>query len=184
MMRISVHWSLSSETSFVELGNNVALPTPFTARFEDDDQHPIELGIDVENGTPVCTSIHIKRNPKLGPLTGSEVSKLPVVRWVEVACLHASMRADREPGGALAMSPLDSIEDAQAAVNQIKGRTRRRRITNELLQDVANTYLASGGDIEAVARAHHVSVSQAFRYRKAAIERGLLKIEEDDDGQR
>lgn len=82
------------------------------------------------------------------------------------------------------MSPLDSIEDAQAAVNQIKGRTRRRRITNELLQDVANTYLASGGDIEAVARAHHVSVSQAFRYRKAAIERGLLKIEEDDDGQR
>jgi len=166
---------------FRRIGEHTSLPAQFTATFEDAGDHTIELEVAVQevklDGTtqakPVCEKVTVIRNPARPPLTGTELRALPISKLLEFACTQVAMT----PVGASAWS-LDgptSEEAAEAAYADVTRSHRRRRVTDELLGNVATVYLEGAGHgAERVAEAFHVSISQAHRYVKQAREKGFL----------
>lgn len=182
-MKFSMQWKLAgrNRSGLQRVGKRTVLPSEFVARFEFPDDHTVELDIAVQevqrDGTahtvPACNGIRIERNPSLPPLTGTELRRVPVGSWVEFACQQAAMRpVDGQPG---AWAPVDTDDEADAALEEIRDRTKRRRVTDELLQNVATHYEHNGDSAQAVADAFHVSLSQAHRYLKQARAKGLLQ---------
>lgn len=178
--RFSTSWDLMG--GFRRIGKHTSLPARFTATFEDDDDHTVELEIAVvevkldgtSHAKPVCEKVTVTRNPARPPLTGTELRAVPIPKLLEFACL----RVASTPVGASAWSiggPA-SEEAAEAASADVRRSHRRRRVTDELLGNVAAVYLEAEGDhaAEEVAKAFFVSLSQAHRYLKQARERGLL----------
>lgn len=177
--RFTTTWGLTG--GFRRIGKGTTLPARFTAVFEDDDDHTIELEVAVQevklDGTshakPVCEKVTVIRNPARPPLTGTELRALPIPKLLEFACTQVAMT----PVGASAWSvggPA-SEEAAEAASADVRRSHRRRRVTDELLGNVAAVYLeAEEHAAERVAEAFFVSMSQAHRYVKQSRDRGFL----------
>lgn len=164
------------------IGKGTTLPARFTATFEDDDDHTIELQIVVQevelDGTrhlkPLCEGIRVIRNPARAPLTGTELRGLPVANLLEFACVQVAM--PEVAPSTWGIGGPESESTAKAAAEDVRRSHRRRRVTDELLGDVATVYLAARGDhaAEEVAKEFFVSLSQAHRYVKQARLRGFL----------
>lgn len=176
-------WKLGNGLS--RIGASTVLPSVFTARLEFPDDHTVELDISIEkverdgrpHELPVCDAIRVERNPSRPPLTGDELRRFPLAHWVEFSCTQAAMRSETSDG-VTTMTPITTDADAEAAEAAVRGTRRRRRITDELLRDVATVYLHAGEDAGVVSDRFHVSQAQAFRYVRMARERGLLPAKE------
>ncbi len=177
--RFSTSWELMG--GLRRIGEHTSLPARFTATFEDDEDHTVELEVAVKevklDGTtqvkPVCEKVTVTRNPSLAPLTGTELRALQIAKLLEFACTQVAMT----PVGASAwtIGGPDSKKAAEAANADVRRSHRRRRVTDELLGNVATVYLeADEHAAERVADAFFVSPSQAHRYIKQARERGFL----------
>lgn len=176
-MKFSTTWTVPGGKEGIdwERIGKAALPSPFTARFEFEDDHTVELDIAVEAETPICEAIRIVRNPARPSLTGAELRRLPLRSWVTMATTQAAQTPSGEHKGA--WSPA-SEEDTKQLWGQVEQRVSRRTITDAFLREVAKDYrVALDNDTpprDAVAKKFTVSLSTAARYVKLARERGFL----------
>jgi hypothetical protein len=161
------------------LGNTM-LPREFTARWESPDDHTIEIVIRVQpvdvGGTKaercVCESVRLDRNPARPPLDGLELRRLKLKEKIETACVAVAMR--EEPPGSGGWGPVGTQDEAAAALSDVRQSQRRRRITDELLRQVAAVFDEADGDMEQVRQKMFVSKAQAYRYVREARKRGHL----------
>lgn len=168
-MRFSLNWKFPGD-GLQRVGEHTALPEAFTARWEHETDHTVEMDVKVIGGQPVCDAIRVQRNPARPPLSGAELRRLPVANWLAFACQQAALRA---PGGGL-LVPITTEAEAAEAADEIGRRLKRRRVTDELLREVASVYNSSDDAPEAVKDTFYVSLSQAFRYIKKAREAGFI----------
>ena len=174
-MKFSTHWVISGSNAgaaWQRIGNAV-LASPFTARFEFEDDHTVELDISVEAETPVCEAIRIQRNPARPSLTGAELRRLPLRDWVSMATAQAAQTPSTEQEGG--WSPADD-QEAKKLRGEVEQRVARRTMTDHFLGEVADTYRShlDTHPRDAVADKFTVSLSTAARYVKLARDRGLL----------
>ncbi len=174
-MKFSTTWTVPGGKEGIDWGRigKAALPSPFTARFEFEDDHTVELDIAVEAETPICEAIRIERNPARPSLTGAELRRLPLRSWVTMATAQAAQTPSTEHKGA--SSPA-SEEDTKQLWGQVEQRVRRRTITDDFLREIAAAYRLhrDHNPRDAVADQFTVSLSTAARYVKLARERGFL----------
>jgi hypothetical protein len=174
-MKFSAHWTVPGSKEGIEwrrMGQGM-LASPFTARFEFEDDHTVELDIAVEAETPVCEAIRIQRNPARPSLTGAELRRLPLRNWITMATTQAAVTPSGEQKGA--WGPATEKETEQLW-GEVQERVRRRTITDDFLGEVAAVYRNNldNHPRDAVADHFTVSLSTAARYVKLARERGLL----------
>ncbi|CAN5351792.1 hypothetical protein BH20ACT22_BH20ACT22_09950 [soil metagenome] len=150
------------------------IPSPFTARFEFPEDHAVEIDIAMESGAPVANAIRIERNRKR-PLTGTELRHLPLRDLVNVAVGQAAVVTKEVAPGIYEGSPA-TADEALETSRQADRAKRRRTMTDEHLEAVAQVYRATGGDRprDAVMDEFQVSPAMASRYIKLARERGFL----------
>ena len=170
-MRFSLTWTMPARLERV--GRHTSLPGAFTARWEFDEDHTVEMDVVATGGQPVCDAIRVLRNPARPPLSGTELRRIPVGTWLTFACAQAALRIE----GDGVVAPVATDDQADVAAHEIERRVKRRRVTEDLLRDVAATYVAAEGDAQVVAETFYVSLSQAFRYIKKAREAGLIPEE-------
>jgi hypothetical protein len=162
---------------FVPLGDGALLPAKFRTRLTGDDLpgvESIDVTIVVRDSTQVCTELTI-RSTETGALTSE------ILRSITLGVLVPKLAAERlyaedlppdnwltnAPPGQKIMMPLASAsEEVQAAaVGRVS--QRRRRVTHEFLEQVADVYRAAidtGAPTQAVADTFRVSHSTAARY--------------------
>lgn len=177
-MKVSISWTAGgkSSVSFESVGRaktTTHLPTAFTARFEYELDHTVELDVRVKDGLPTCEAVRVERNAACPPLSGRELRRLPVANMVEFACAQAGVVL-HAPGS---MSPPTSDAEFDEVAEDVAVAVRRRRVDDGLLRDVAAAYVEHGRDVQSLREVFHVSLSQAHRYLKAARERGFITEE-------
>jgi hypothetical protein len=160
-MQFSTIWNLAAAPP-VRTMAGYALPAAFTARWEFDDDHTVELDVAVEHGLPVCNAIRVERNPARPSLSGSELRRIPVRSWLDFACAETNMRVER--AGVL-------VPGAEE-VPEIARQYRRRSMTPELLHEVAMEWVRARNDGDpptaAVRDGFKVSARTAARWVAAA----------------
>lgn len=139
----------------------------------------VEITIEVVNREPRCTEVTIHPQPG-GSITTSDLSALPISRWVDE--LSRAMARTAVPGAVAPGDPpllmpaaMASPETRHAADDKLR-RSRRRQVTPELLQEVADVYNAdaSGAPTKAVAEHFWKSHSTAARWVGLARKRRLI----------
>jgi hypothetical protein len=133
------------------------------------DGTPVTLTLRVEDGRPILDTFYVTR-PRAahGPLRATTIHALPVDRIVAAAIEQIRIAMDRFEGAA----------DAKRLAVQAYG---RRRITDELLREVADVVRADRLQMpnQAVQTKLHTSSRNASRWITAARERGFL---DDNEG--
>lgn len=157
----------------VRLSDKTFVPDRFSVRFSFEDDHTVEMDVEVHDGHPECQTLQVDRGPGQAPLTGDELRRLPVAAWVQLATERVAHVVTAPGALTVPARPDDTTrEDAARAVR------RRQPLTTDRLEEVAYAYRQGDGP-KGVARALHVSKAQAYRLVAAARERGIL-TEEDE----
>ncbi len=172
--KVSFQLAGKDPTSWKRLGE-ARIPSPFTVRFEFPKDHAVEIDIAIESGAPMCNAIRIERNPKRPSLTGTELRRLPLRDLVNAAVGQVAVVPKEVAAGTYEGSPA-TVDEAFEISRQADRAKRRRTMTDEHLEAVAQVYRATGGDRprDAVMEAFQVSPAMASRYIKLARERGFL----------
>ena len=170
-MRFSVTWNMLDGRP-QRIGPTTALPGRFTARWEYDEDHTVEMDITVSDGLPACEAIRIERNPSRAPLSGEELRRIPVANWVEFACQEVGMKVTGIGGGDSQLTPLRA-DDTKGATEISSAVARRRHVDDAYLRDAVVTWREQNRDPRAAAKSLNVSVSQLHRYLKKARESGF-----------
>jgi hypothetical protein len=140
----------------------------FSARFSFEEDHDVTLDVEVHDGHPEVGAIHIERGENQPPLTGDELRRLPVADWLALATEQVAYVVTAP--GALS---LPAVRDETTRHDVARAVRQRRTLTRERLEEIAFAY-RQHPTADAVARALHVSRSQAYRLIAAARERGLI----------
>jgi hypothetical protein len=128
-------------------------------------QPELEMEIEVRQAVPVCTRIEIRAKEDGREITPKDllIVKGQMLYWLEeftTFCAQATEDQDitRVPGWADRNTAQNSVRQARKA--------SRRKITPELLADVAKLYRMhiAGNPVEAIKRAYDVSPRTAARY--------------------
>jgi hypothetical protein len=120
-----------------EVVGGMVLPAEFTARWEMENDHAVEFDIAVERGAPVVNAIRVLRNPGRPSLSGAELRRIPVGRWLRFALDDAALRITAIPGG----TRVDLFGgDAAEPAELVPRPHTRRSLTPELLLEVATVW--------------------------------------------
>lgn len=151
--------------------------TPFVARFEYEDDHAVELEVNLEDGTVVCDGIRLERNPGKASLTASELRRLGpyLAGMIEQALSMAAMTPRPSAPGKGAWGPARD-EELSHVKKTTRRRMARRSVGDNFLKEVALVYRNNLDQQprQAVAEAFTVAPSTATRYIKLAREKGFL----------
>lgn len=163
---------------------DVGVPSPLIYRhLGEDDQPQAELTFEVWKGVPVCTEVRITAKPETGTHVRSKnikgvAAQLEdyIEQWMSfLACQPLPAPPGRRQWQRVLPQTNSDQRPAMLAVRSAR-REVRRKMTDELLQQVADTYLAATkARTEAVARAFAVSYRTAQRYIEKAREAGVLE---------
>jgi hypothetical protein len=178
-------------------GGRYHLASAFTARFESENQHTVELDIAIEGDEPVCNAIRVIRRPGRPALSSAELRRVPVAHWMALACTEAARRVEGEvidvmmptdPDGQIKVEKVGErfgpLEGAQrdAALEEFGQPRRKTRITEGRLRDVARTcaeFEREGVPLWRVVRdIYFVSRSQAFELIRRAKAAGYYVPQE------
>lgn len=159
------------------------LPSPVIYRHPGSkDQPALQLRLEIWNGVPVCAEVTLaaKQHDQIHvrakdlKLVASQLENI-IEYWMSyLAYMPAAARPGRR--GWVRSSPQPLLQ-RKAAITSVRAARKeiRRKMTDELLQKVADTHnSAAGARIEAVARAFGVSPRTAQRYIEKARDAGLL----------
>jgi hypothetical protein len=163
---------------------DVGLPSPVVYRHSGGEGQPgLEVTLEVWKGVPVCTEVKLsaKADEKVHvrakdiKLVAAQLENL-IEDWMSFAAYEPGGSA--APGRAQWKRAWPPKEVERRAARQVVRSARkevRRKMTDDHLQTVADTYQAAGSArTEAVARAFAVSYRTAQRYIEKAREAGLI----------
>jgi hypothetical protein len=172
-----------TKAQIIEIGNGRGVPERFSLVHPGGPNQPsfrFEFG--VMNKIPVCVGVHIEAKDgipvRTRDLSGNHIDKL-VISAVSAAAFEATpgskpgRRGWRKPHGDMAFNAA-SLAAGQVAVKS-KPRTRRSRDDVDLKR-VAETWrnATPGAKTEALMTVFFCSKATAARYKKRAVEEGLL----------
>ncbi len=175
---------MPGDVSFVDVHQGLHLPEVLREELVGEVDDPIAavvtLTVRLENLVPVCDEITVRRLDDGPPITAETIRRIPLAQWVHLLMYErAYTSTDGEEWGDLDRDRVRWVS-LKAAPDAVQERARgqlRRRVTDELLERVAETYrenLAEGAPTKSVARQEMVSHSTAARYVAQARSRGLL----------
>lgn len=156
--RLLVHLGEHRRTVVLQRGRgeerDVSLPPVFTAQYDLGGTGLVELEIRAETGRLRVTRVSIEERGADG-VDGVSLGGVPIRRLVDrAASSMASFGAGRDR--------------AMTAVQKAS----RRRLSDDRLRLVADAFTAGG--IQAVMDSEHVAERQAWRLKRAAVEKGFL----------
>ncbi|WP_156737743.1 hypothetical protein [Mycobacterium sp. E735] len=170
----------SMRAQIVPVGDH-GVPSPVVYRHGGGEGQPaLELTLEVWNGVPVCTSLSMTAKPDNNVHIRAKDIKLVATQLENSIEYWMSFLAYvREPAkpGRRGWKREHSPSARRAALGTVRTARReiRRKMTDDLLRNVASTYKAvTSARTEAVARAFNVSHRTAQRYIEKAREAGLL----------
>jgi hypothetical protein len=169
----------NSLEGYIRIGDR-ALPAEFAATVMDDvgTEPSIEFSFAIRNGAPECRQVTFTSHPEGREVLTKDLRGIKVDDWLEYAVAYAGQRWSDEAGGSTKISWDVSAEGGREMVRKarIARREARRRVTPELLQEVASVYRAhiDGQPTEAVAEHFNKAHRTAALYVKQAREAGFL----------
>ncbi len=179
MERLDVSYTFGSSESMVRIGKDRIAPRHFTARWDDGDPDTptVTATFEVRDGIPQCREVRITSADAGREVQASDGRKLRIADWLEDALAISAMPYGGKSGATTrwdAPRPTDGKETVQQ-VRMVR-REARRRITDEMLQEVAEVYRANigRGPTEAVAARFGKSHRTAGHYVKQARAAGYL----------
>jgi hypothetical protein len=130
---------------------------------------------EVHNGTPVCISINLAASGSERYIRAKDLNTLKLDDLRDEVYAYAGLFVPNPdgPGWIRKFGPASVKQD----LKRVQNVTRRRKVTPELLSQVAEVHQAAPerGRLEAVKAAFCVSERQALRYIGQAKQRGLIK---------
>src|SRR4051794_695918 len=86
----------------VSIDDTISLPPRFTARFDfEGHDHNLEFDIAIRDGVPVCEAIRIERAEGLPALSGAELRRLPLAKFIDFAIVNLPVREKVDGGDAI-----------------------------------------------------------------------------------
>ena len=144
-----------------------------------DQQFPfvVELDVVLEDGKPSCQAVHLERRPGEVPIKGGAL-RLPIAGFLRHTTPQVAMRAVKGQKGAWAPIREEDVDAFYAAYRKTERKSRRDRITDERLAEVANIYRAAvntgAAPVEQVRKTLDISRSHAGRLVMRARRAGYL----------
>ncbi len=173
----------ATEGPFFELAGGVLFPeaVDIAAKPKGRDGPYVKLRLEIDAGNVVCSSLEIKRVPGGGPVDTSTVHGIPIKPLVDAAVVWESANAraivDIEGGVRGADGKyLFNRDDTHDTEKNARALRRQRSVTDELLREVADVYLADTFGAPTLAVEDHFNTSNrtATRWVKLARQRGFL----------
>lgn len=169
------------ELQRVQLGNRL-VPSRIDVTFPSTaDKWPgVSFVIEMRQGVPVCTEFTVRAHAEGREVRGLDLRAVKLEEWVEniVAELAVvSEHTETEGNFKVSGSKLSEVEfQANRKTVRYARQGARRKITDEMLQQVADIYRAHLADrpVEAVQSAFGTSYRTAARYVELARARALL----------
>lgn len=164
----------------IELVGDRGIPSPVIYQHPGGETSPgYELRFEVWNGIPVCTEVRVTaqqdHSAHVRALDVKNVARRiedSLHEWLSFLAYTPTYNEGGRRGWKRAVADRDT---ARAAKKLIEAARSRRKITPELLDQVAATHrAATGAKTEAVATAFGVSIRTAWRYVEKAREEGFL----------
>jgi hypothetical protein len=131
-----------------------------------------EIVFEVRNRVPVCSSVRIHSDSEIH-VRSRDLNMINLENLRDDAYAAAGVFMPNPDGGYVHKRGLSSFKRDRKRVEAV---TRRRKVTPELLSQVAEVYKSApvGGRLKAIETAFVVSPRQAIRYKKQAEEMGLI----------
>ena len=177
---------LPEPVGYVDLGEGVQVPERLRAQVTDIGlPATVEIEVAVREGAVVCEMVSLRAREEGPPVTREMLRDVPVGALASALMANSSLVWDfSHPGWgdvdtskAVVVGGSSAPAEVQASIRQQTAPRRRRRVTDELLREVATIYrrhLEEGAPTLGVADELKVSHSTASRYVAMARERGLL----------
>lgn len=173
MSKITISHKLGRVRYFKLPGGDAMAPNRFTATFEADGEG-VSYVLDVEldaDGHSRC--LNFEAHSEQGIPSSIKLPRL--LQWATGAAAGTAKYCGPLDGGGFEMQAATD-EEADAAFEKQASRTpaRRRDARSKMLADAAAAFNESGGSVQAIMDACHVTKSTAYRYRNEARSAGLL----------
>ena len=160
----------------VEIGD-IVIPPQIEAVFPGTDGHPtLKVVIEVMDGIPECTELHLISADSTRGLNGMDLRSLKLEELVDQVVAAASMTITSRDGGVRA-SVFKAGGAGELGIETLKKarQSQRTNMTRDRLRKVADVYNSkSQAGISAVAAAFQKSDRTAARYIRQAREAGLI----------
>lgn len=180
MERLHISYSMGKAGDMVLIGKDRVAPSRVTVTVDDGDPvTPYVTAIyEVRNGEPQCREVRIVSTDDGREIRAGDGRKLRIEDWMEDALADTAMPfgGSGSDGSTSWNAPDDADGDETVRQVRVVRRQARRRVTDELLQQVAAVYRANIEDnpTEAVAARVGKSHRTAGSYVKQAREAGFL----------
>lgn len=161
---VHVSWNLMKGMAGVAPG--VALPSRFEAELELDGFTAL-LDVAVIDGIPRCVGLTLTADDGAFLTRGS--ARLPVQRWLDSLVASSALVVDPIPGGVRA-SIFPEVD--KPTKDKVRTASSRRTVDDDLLRRAAAAW--KDGGIPGMMATLHISQPTAYRYRRAAANRGFL----------
>ena len=165
--------TVHSSGKYVPVGD-VLVPEWLELVLVGDEGHPdVDVRVEVRDGAPRVVRLAFTAPVGRGEVRQRHLRAVQVDALMTLLAGYSVQVTDDPSGGARVTLGVDHLDVAFAALQRQRG---RRTVTPELLQQVADVYLAhvDGAPTEAVGKQFFVSKRQATNYIKAAERAGLL----------
>lgn len=173
---------------FVELADGLQVPGRLRAEVTDIGLPAVvEIEVAVREGAVACEYVALRSTPDGPPITREMFRDLPIAQLSSALMANSALLWDfSHPGWGgsgidtarvFVVRGVSAPTDVQDWIRHQTAPKRRRRVTDDVLQQVAEVYrahLQEGAPTQAVAKDRHVSHSTAARYVSQARQRGLL----------
>ncbi len=176
---IDLGWAIARPTTLetVEVGDRILPREIEVSRESIGDDPAITLRLRVVNGIPTCTRVEVDMESSRGVLQNdlASINLLEIVTDVFAAFAMVRLKGSMAEQG-FVIAEARAGQDDRRATKKLINQTRRRKITPELLQEVATIYTEHFDDrpTEAVRRSFGLSVRMAAQYVRKARDAGYL----------
>jgi hypothetical protein len=178
-LRFDLGWADYDLTENVRVGDRL-VPRAIDVQLPSTSDLPaLAMRIEVRGGIPVCAELTFRAKDDGRDIRTTDLRAVRLEEWIENIVAAVSAQVVDESTGVVTAA-VDLSEDAhRAAVATVRAARRggRRRVTDDLLRRVAETYrehLPSGRPVEAVRIAFGTSHRTAARYVQLARQAGHL----------
>lgn len=177
-IRLETGWAEASMSprNWVRVGDRL-MPRRVAVDMPGVDGNPrLQMDLEVLDGRPQCRSVRIESVDGGREIQKLDLRSVEVGRWMEDIFAAFALEVVEESGGEIKAVASFDFDAEIGALGAIQGARKARKITPDLLREVAAVYRANirGNPTQAIADRFGVSHRQASNYRKRAEEAGLL----------
>ncbi len=177
-MRIHIRQTMGSPSDRPVQVKNRAVPPAFEMELEYLDGRPdLILGFEVRDGVPQCRRAELRSTDEGREVLASDLRGVKLEDLLEIAVAQVAMVFETN-GGLTSMVPASTAAELQQTLRETRTvrREARRRVTDDVLREVAEVYRKNIGSNPTAAVAAHIGRSHrtAGLYVQRAREAGFL----------